>query len=80
MGTITINIKNTTEAQFRGLVREEVGEYKGALGHAFEEALQLWIDQKQEEEISQRQLGMMRKARALGKYVFDRDELHERSN
>ena len=80
MGTITINLKDNIESQFRGLVKEEVGTYKGALGQALEEALQLWITQKKEEEISKRQLAMMRKARVLGKYIFNRDELHEGSN
>lgn len=80
MGTITINVRDQTEALFRDVVKQEIGEEKGSLGQAVEEALKLWIKQKKEEEIAQRQLALLRKGFHLGKHTFNRDELHERSN
>ncbi len=78
MGTITISIADDTEDLFRDVVREEVGTGKGTLGSAVEEALQLWIATKKQEEIAVRQIQWMKKGFHLGKYTFDRDELHER--
>ncbi|HLC90461.1 MAG TPA: hypothetical protein VJI15_01715 [Candidatus Nanoarchaeia archaeon] len=80
MGTITINVSDTTETIFREVVREEIGSAKGSLGTAVEEALTLWISKKREEEIATRQLALMKRGFALGKYTFQREELHERQN
>ena len=38
------------------------------------------IAQKKQEEIAQRQLGLMRRGFKLGKWKINRDELHERDN
>ncbi len=78
MGTITINVSDDTEILFREVVKEEVGSTKGSLGTAVEEALGLWISQKREDEIAKRQLALMEKGFALGRYKFRREELHER--
>lgn len=80
MATITINIGDQIEALFRNVVKEELGTEKGKLGQAVTEALQLWIIKKKQEEIAQRQLGLMRKGFKLGKWKINRDELHERAN
>jgi hypothetical protein len=78
MGTITINVEDNIEQQFRDTVKEQVGMGKGKLGGAVEEALNLWISKKSEEDIAKRQLALMTKGFNMGKYKFDRDELHER--
>lgn len=80
MGTITINVSDDTEMLFREVVKEEVGSSKGSLGTAVEEALALWISEKKEQEIATRQLTLMEKGFTLGKYKFNREELHERRN
>ncbi|HLD72187.1 MAG TPA: hypothetical protein VJA23_01240 [Candidatus Nanoarchaeia archaeon] len=80
MATITINIDNQTETIFREAVKEELGTEKGKLGQAVNEALQLWINKKKQEEISQRQLTLLKTGFKLGKWKFNRDELHERTN
>jgi len=80
MGTITISVDDEIEMQFREVVKEEIGETKGSIGSAVTEALNLWITQKQQTEISQRQLALISKGFRLGKYKFDREELHERRN
>ena len=43
MGTITINLEDETEKKFRKLAGSKYGKRKGALGEAFEEALQIWL-------------------------------------
>jgi len=44
------------------------------------EVLQFWIRDKQQEEISRRQIQLMKTGFSLGKYTFNREELHERIN
>lgn len=78
MGTITINVDDTTEHLFREVVIEEEGTGKGKLGIAVTEALKLWIEQKKQTEIAERQLTLMKNGFKLGKYKFNREELHER--
>lgn len=78
MGTITINVDDQTESLFREVVLEEEGSGKGRLGYAVTEALKLWINQRKQTEIANRQLALMKKGLKLGKFVFNREELHER--
>ena len=80
MGTITISVDDATEMEFREVVKEEIGETKGSLGSAISEAMNLWIKQKQQIEIAERQLALIEKGFHLGKYKFNREELHERYN
>lgn len=80
MGTITINVSDDTETLFREVVKVEIGSAKGSLGTAVEEALALWISKKREVEIAARQMALMKKGFAFGKYTFQREELHERHN
>ncbi len=79
MKTITININENIDKEFREITEKELGKGKGKLGKAFEESLKLWIKEKKEEEIAFRQLSFMEKGFTLGKYRFNRDELHERN-
>ena len=80
MGTITISVDDDTEGLFREVVKQEIGETKGSLGSAITQAMDLWIKDKQQMEIAQRQLQLMEKGFHFGKYKFNRDELHDRSN
>ncbi len=78
MGTITINIDDSIEQEFRDAVKEKIGIGKGKLGSAVEQALHYWTLHKQQEEIAQRQILLMKDASSLGKYNIKRDELHDR--
>ncbi|HLD88747.1 MAG TPA: hypothetical protein VI894_00925 [Candidatus Nanoarchaeia archaeon] len=80
MGTITINVDDDVEKEFRNAVAEKEGIGKGKLGGAVTEAINLWIDNKRQEQIAQRQIALMKKGFVLGKFKFDRDELHERKH
>lgn len=80
MGTITISVDDATEMEFREVVKEEIGEVKGSLGSAITEAMNLWIKDKQQTEIAERQLQLMEKGFRFGKYKFNREESHERRN
>ena len=66
------------EKIFRTTVAKEKGLGKGKLGNAVEEALNLWVKDKEQKDIVQRQLELMKKGFHLGKYVFNRDKLYER--
>lgn len=46
MGTITVNVKDDVEKDFRKLVRSVHGARKGDLGKALTEAMQKWVYEK----------------------------------
>ncbi|MBS3170629.1 hypothetical protein J4223_02520 [Candidatus Woesearchaeota archaeon] len=79
MATITINIQNEVSEKFREIVKKERGEGKGIIGKAVEEAIQNWIKEKEENEIAQRQLELLKKGFKTGKLKkFNREELYDR--
>lgn len=78
MGTMTINVNDNIEERFRIVVAREKGLGKGRLGSAVEEALDSWIKNKEQEDVAKRQLELMKKGFRLGKYTFNRDDLHGR--
>jgi len=75
MGTITINIGNETEKEFRKIASLEYGRKKGYLGKALEKALKEWVNKKTAES---RTLELLEEGINMGKIKFDRGELHER--
>ena len=75
MGTITINVDDEIETRFRELVKQEIGTGKGSLGSAVENAFELWVSQKEENTIAERELQLLRRGFRLGKYTFNREEL-----
>ena len=80
MGTITINVSNDVEHNFRETVRREIGGGKGKLGYAVEEALKRWIDEKRQHEISENLKEKIQKGLySAGKeWKFKREELYDR--
>jgi hypothetical protein len=79
MGTITVNIKDEVEKEFRKLVRNVHGTRKGELGKALTEAMQKWVYEKKQEKIAQEALKILELKFNFGKRLYrDRDELHER--
>ncbi len=78
MGTITISISNETEKELRETIREQNSIRKGVLGKTIQEAIELWMEKKHQEDISKRQLKLLKNAYNMGKYSFKREELYER--
>lgn len=79
METITININKETKDLFKETVKKEYGLRKGHLGRAVNEALLIWIREKKQQEIAERQLALMKKGFNMGKILYKhRDELYGR--
>jgi hypothetical protein len=79
MGTITINIKDNVEQDFRATVKKAYGVGKGKLGKAISEALESWVAEKNQERVTKRMLALMGKGFDLGGITYThRSELHER--
>lgn len=79
MGTITINVKDDVEEEFRDLVKSSHGTKKGDLGRAFTEALQKWICDKKQDKIAQDALKLIEQDFDFGKRLYKhRYELYER--
>ena len=79
MGTITISIDDEIDRKFREVVTRVHGKRKGALGEATTEALNLWVKEKTQEEISRTALLLMEKGYDLGvRHYHTREDLHER--
>ena len=80
MGTITVNVDDKTEMLFRNAVGKEVGTGKGKLGSAITEALKNWAREKGQDEITKRQIRLLKSGFSMGGFKFDRDNIHDRSN
>lgn len=79
MGTITVNVKDDVEEDFRKLVRSVHGGKKGDLGKALTEAMQKWVYEKRQEKIAQEALKLLKLKFNFGKRLYrDRMELYER--
>ncbi|VVB90631.1 Uncharacterised protein [uncultured archaeon] len=79
MGTITVNIKDDVEKEFRMVVRSVHGTRKGELGKALTEAMKKWVDEKKQKKIAQEAFKLLELKFDFGKRLYrNRDELHER--
>jgi len=79
MGTITVNVKDDVEKEFRELVRSAHGTRKGDLGRALTEAMRKWVFEKRQEKIAQEALKLLEQRFDFGKRLYKyRYELHER--
>jgi predicted transcriptional regulator len=79
MATITISVDDETERKFREVVTRMHGKRKGALGEATTEALNLWVKEKKQEEISRTALILMEQEYDLGvRHYRTREDLHGR--
>ena len=79
MGTVTISISDETEQKFRQAVKHKLGEGKGKLGKAVEEALQKWFEEDEQIKLRQEALALLKKGLyKVGKnYTFRREEAYE---
>jgi len=79
MTTVTINLSDELNKKFREIVKLQIGEGKGTLGRAVEEALTSWIKQKNQVEIADEMINMMENGFDMGRVkIKKREELHER--
>jgi len=79
MATITINLDDELNKKFREIVKQKVGEGKGTIGKAIEEAIVSWIEEKKQVEIRKRMLEKLNKGYRMGKILIkSRDELYDR--
>ncbi len=79
MGTITINLKDDIEHEFRAIADTMYGGGKGHLGKALAEAVQNWIDERKQEKIAKTGKEIMRHGSFFGKRLYEnRGDLHER--
>ncbi len=78
MVTITLNVNNEINNEFRQIVKSKFGEGKGILGKAIEDAIKKWIYEQKQKEITERQLEIGRNGTWSRKgYKFNRDEIYE---
>ncbi len=79
MGTITVNVQDEVEEEFRAVARIVHGGRKGSLGKALTEAMETWIAEKKQAAITERARKRLEKGFNLGTKRYEsRAELHER--
>lgn len=79
MAIITISVKDDVEKEFRETVKRKLGEGKGVLGKAVEEAMKKWIEENEQRKIAERQIKLMEKGLySLRGWKFNRDEIYDR--
>jgi len=79
MATITISVKDEVDKEFRDTVKKKLGQGKGVLGKAVEEALQKWVHDERQRQIADEMMKMMDKGLySLKGWKFNRDEIYDR--
>jgi len=79
MATITISVKDEVNKEFRETVRKKLGQGKGVLGKAVEEAIQKWMHDEGQRKIAAELKRMMDKGLySLKGWKFNRDEIYDR--
>ncbi len=78
MGIMTISIENEVEHRFREEAARNFSG-KGFLKKAVSEALDKWVEEKQQNRITEKELVRLRKGYNMGNHLFStRDDLHGR--
>ena len=79
MAIITISVKDDVNKEFREAVKKKLGESKGVLGKAVEEAMQKWMHDEEQRKIAVELKKMMDKGLySLKGWKFNRDEIYDR--
>ncbi len=79
MGTITVNIKDKVEREFRAVASSAHEGEKGYLEEAVTEAMQRWIEEKRQGKIAEEALKLIEQSFNFGKRLYkDRTDLYER--
>jgi predicted transcriptional regulator len=79
MGTITINIKDEVEREFKAVAGIAHGDEKAYLERAVTDAMQRWIEEKKQGKIAEEALKLIEQGFDFGKKLYkDRKDLYER--
>ena len=79
MGTITVDVKDEVEKEFKAVASIAHGGEKGYLEKAVTEAMQRWIYEKRQEKIAEEALKLLETGFDFGKRLYkDRSDLYER--
>jgi len=79
MGTITVNIKDKVEREFRAVASSAHEGEKEYLEEAVTEAMQRWIEEKRQGKIAEEALKLIEQSFNFGKRLYkDRSDLYER--
>ncbi|MDP3765336.1 MAG: hypothetical protein Q8R04_02385 [Nanoarchaeota archaeon] len=79
MATITISVKDEVDREFRETVKKKLGQGKGVLGKAIEEAIEKWVHDEKQKRIAAEMKEMMDKGLySLKGWKFNRDEIYDR--
>ena len=78
MTTLTINVADDVEKQFRKHAAALYNGKKGFLGDAITEAMRNWLKEHTQQELAKQGLTLLKKGFPLGKILYKkRDELHD---
>lgn len=75
--TITVNVEEDIESEFRRVAGRKYGKRKGYLGRAVTEALKEWA-KKGSSDLESQFLELLENGIKMKKWKFNREELHER--
>ena len=79
MGIITVSVDDEVEKEFRKIAMEEYKGRKGFLGDAITEAMKEWVREKEERELAEREIAILKKGFNLGRLTYKkREELYAR--
>ena len=79
MAIITISVNDDVNKDFRETVKKKLGQGKGVLGKAVEDAIKKWVHDERQKEIAKRGMEMMNKGLyTLKGWKFNRDEIYDR--
>jgi len=76
--TITVNVEEDVESEFRKEAGRRYGKRKGYLGKAITEAMAEWSRKRNTDLEAQALLLLKKGIKAKGRWKFNREELHER--
>ena len=75
--TITVNVEEEVESEFRKQASRRYGKRKGYLGKALTEAMSEWA-KKRNADVENEALRLLKAGIKMKKWEFNREELHER--
>ena len=75
--TITVNVEDDVESEFRRTASRKYGKKKGYLGKAITQAMKEW-SRKSSNDLESQFLELLEKGIKMKKWKFNREELHER--
>lgn len=75
--TITVNVEEEVDNEFRKQASLKYGKRKGYLGKALTEAMKEWV-RKRDADIDAKALKLLKEGIKMKKWQFNREELYER--